>query len=108
MSGQIQFGLGGEPLYEIVCDECDVVFNPGDDSFYSWRILCTTAEAEGWDVQSDQGGTHRCPDCLDGAHVQAESPERVDLPEQVEYPQRVRYPEQADSTERTLAAARVA
>jgi hypothetical protein len=61
MTRQIYYSVNGTPDYELHCDACGVRFSCGDDSYYSWPVLCDAAEAEGWRVHP--GGVHRCGAC---------------------------------------------
>jgi hypothetical protein len=63
MSGHVYFSMNGIPDYELYCDRCGAQFRCGDDSYYSWPVLCAAAEAEGWRVQSGVDGAHECGDC---------------------------------------------
>ena len=63
MSGEAFRCLNGGIEYELRCDGCGAAFNCHDDSFYSWDVLCSAAEAEGWLVQPDFEGAHECAAC---------------------------------------------
>ncbi|MFB9661502.1 hypothetical protein ACFQS3_02145 [Glycomyces mayteni] len=64
MSGACYSRLDGGIEYELYCDGCGVLFRCGDDSYFSWPVLCAAAEAEGWGVAPDLGGEHRCGECV--------------------------------------------
>lgn len=68
MSGQTYFSLNGIPDYELYCDGCGEQFRCGDDSYYSWPVLCDAAEAEGWRVQPGVDGAHECSACAHARH----------------------------------------
>ncbi|HEU5127175.1 MAG TPA: hypothetical protein VFU12_04225 [Glycomyces sp.] len=59
MSRRTYTSLNGTLEYELLCDGCGARFDSGDDSFYSWPVLCDAAEAEGWLL----GGAQRCTGC---------------------------------------------
>ncbi|HEX2145672.1 MAG TPA: hypothetical protein VHG10_14320 [Glycomyces sp.] len=63
MCGNIYYSLGGVLDYELVCDRCGTRFDCGDDSRYSWPVLCAAAEAEGWLVGPGLDGEHVCARC---------------------------------------------
>jgi hypothetical protein len=63
MCGRVYYTLGGIPDYELVCDHCGARFDCGDDSYYSWPVLCGAAEAEGWLVGPGLDGEHVCARC---------------------------------------------
>ncbi|HLU29615.1 MAG TPA: hypothetical protein VKZ65_14385 [Glycomyces sp.] len=52
--------MNGTLEYELRCDGCDRRFDSGDDSFYSWPVLCDAAEAEGWQLERH---SQRCTAC---------------------------------------------
>lgn len=74
MSGHSYLRHGGAVEYELRCDHCGEVFHCGDDSYYSWPVLCDAAEAEGWRVTPDPDGVHECADCASSLRAQARSP----------------------------------
>jgi hypothetical protein len=53
----------GGLAYELQCDRCRTRFHCHDDSYLSWDVLCSAAEAEGWRIQPDFFGRHECPEC---------------------------------------------
>ncbi|GAB3238774.1 hypothetical protein GCM10027447_38370 [Glycomyces halotolerans] len=63
MSGHRHQLRSGSLEYELRCDRCGDVFRCGDDSYYSWPVLCAAAEAEGWRVRPGLGDEHECADC---------------------------------------------
>jgi hypothetical protein len=63
MSGHLYEFHGGAVEYELRCDGCGGVFRCGDDSYFSWPVLCDAAEAEGWRVNPGLADDHTCPRC---------------------------------------------
>ncbi|MQM26855.1 hypothetical protein [Glycomyces albidus] len=63
MSGACFSRPDGGIEYELRCDGCGVLFQCGDDSYFSWPVLCAAAEAEGWGVAPDLDGEHECGEC---------------------------------------------
>ncbi|RRR96877.1 hypothetical protein [Glycomyces terrestris] len=63
MSGRTYDWSNGVIEYELRCDSCGQVFECGDDSYYSWPVLCAAAEAEGWSIGSGFDGGHECAGC---------------------------------------------
>ncbi|WP_205325704.1 hypothetical protein [Glycomyces sp. YM15] len=63
MSGECYSHFNGGIEYELRCDRCGTLFRCGDDSYFSWRVLCAAAEAEGWRVGPDLEGEHDCDEC---------------------------------------------
>ncbi|GAA1679816.1 hypothetical protein GCM10009830_28580 [Glycomyces endophyticus] len=63
MSGRTFEWSNGAVEYELRCDRCGDAFRCGDDSFYSWPVLCAAAEAEGWTTSPDLDGEHECTGC---------------------------------------------
>lgn len=53
MSRHTYTSMNGTLEYELRCDGCGGRFVSGDDSFYSWPVLCDAAEAEGWRLAGD-------------------------------------------------------
>jgi hypothetical protein len=60
MSRHTYPSMNGTVEYELRCDGCGRRFDSGDDSFYSWPVLCDAAEAEGWQLNRH---TQRCTAC---------------------------------------------
>ncbi|GAA2264920.1 hypothetical protein GCM10009853_017830 [Glycomyces scopariae] len=63
MSGRTYELSNGVIEYELRCDRCGEVFVCGDDSYYSWPVLCAAAEAEGWATAPGLDGEHECAGC---------------------------------------------
>lgn len=63
MSGHMFLSLRGAVEYELRCDGCGELFRCGDDSYYSWPVLCAAAEAECWRAEPAFDGAHECPQC---------------------------------------------
>lgn len=63
MSGKAFRGMNGGLEYELRCDRCETVFHCNDDSYLSWDVLCSAAEAEGWRVEPSSYGRHECAAC---------------------------------------------
>ncbi|GAA2126785.1 hypothetical protein [Glycomyces algeriensis] len=64
MSGKAFRGMNGGLEYELHCDRCQTVFRCNDDSYLSWDVLCSAADAEGWRVESSFRGRHECAECV--------------------------------------------
>jgi hypothetical protein len=71
MSGHRFLSLRGAVEYELRCDGCGDLFRCGDDSYYSWPVLCDAAEAEGWRVEPAFDGEHECPHCAGSGRLAA-------------------------------------
>lgn len=65
MSGRIYPCINGSSEYELYCDGCGASFQCHDDSFLSWPVLCSAAEAEGWAVDPHFDGEHECHMCAE-------------------------------------------
>lgn len=74
MSGHSYMLRSGAVEYELRCDRCGEVFHCGDDSYYSWPVLCDAAEAEGWHVNPALDGEHECASCASILVAPARSP----------------------------------
>ncbi|MDA1359944.1 hypothetical protein O1R50_09935 [Glycomyces luteolus] len=68
MSGECYSYFNGGIEYELRCDQCGTSFRCGDDSYFSWPVLCAAAEAEGWRVGPELEGRHECGECA-GSHL---------------------------------------
>ncbi|GAB3645899.1 hypothetical protein [Glycomyces tarimensis] len=65
MSRHSYSSMNGTTEYELRCDGCGENFVCGDDSFYSWPVLCAAAEAEGWSLHTGSSA-HLCSACMGG------------------------------------------
>ncbi|MCH7232794.1 hypothetical protein L0U85_18330 [Glycomyces sp. L485] len=65
MSRHTYSSTNGTTEYELSCDGCGADFFCRDDSYFSWRVLCAAAEAEGWSLHSGSSA-HLCTVCMDG------------------------------------------
>lgn len=67
MSGMAFRGANGGLAYELDCDRCRTLFRCHDDSYLSWDVLCSAADAEGWHIDPTFSGRHECPECVAAA-----------------------------------------